>query len=173
VSAIIFILCALVLRSLVGGLFVLTPLAIAVIVNLGLMGWTGIWLDMSTAAITAMGISIGADFAIYHLYRIREEQQTANSLEAAIRASLRTSGKAIFYVSSAVAIGYLVLPFSGFSIWIRLGVLTALMVCVSALTTLAVLPALAMVGRPVFLRRAVGTQPASAESMRSVESAAR
>src|SRR5262249_29853416 len=73
VSASIFVLCSFVLRSLVGGLFVLTPLAIAVVLTFGVMGWAGVWLDMSTAAMTAMGISIGADFAIYLLFRIREE----------------------------------------------------------------------------------------------------
>lgn len=151
VSATIFVLCTLVLRSLVGGLFVLIPLAIAVVVTFGIMGWAGVWLDMSTAAMTAMGISIGADFAIYLLYRIREERQSAESLEAAILVSLRTSGKAIFYVSSAIVVGYMVLPLSGFSVWQRLGMLTAAGVGLSALSTLTVVPCLAILYRPRFL----------------------
>jgi hypothetical protein len=151
VSVIIFVLCALVLRSLVGGLLVLVPLAVSLVVNLGIMGWARIWLDMSTSAITAMGISIGADFAIYLLSRIREEWQRSPALESAILNSLRTSGKAIFYVSSAVTLGYLVLPFSGFSVWVRLGLLTSVIVSVSALATLTILPALALIARPAFL----------------------
>src|SRR5262249_29374849 len=130
VGGIIFLLSALVLRSVLGGLFVLLPLALAVIVNLGIMGWSHTWLDMTTAAITAMGISIGADFAIYLIYRVREEAVTAAALEDAVRTGLRTSGKAIFFVASAVALGYMVLPFAGFSIWTRLGVLTATIVSV-------------------------------------------
>lgn len=153
VSLIIFVLSAGVLRSLLGGLFVLIPLACAVVVNLGLMGWSHTWLDMTTAAITAMGVSIGADFAIYLIFRMREEMAGAAAPAAAIRASLRTSGKAIFFVSSAVALGYMVLPFSGFSLWIRLGVLTATIVSVSALATLMVIPALALLIEPRFLRR--------------------
>ena len=154
VSAIIFLLSALVLRSLVGGVFVLMPLLMAVAVNLGVMGFGHIWLDMTTAAITAMGVSIGADFAIYLIFRIREEWATADSAAAAIRASLRSSGKAIFFVSSAVALGYMVLPFSGFSIWVRLGLLTAVIISVSALATLTVIPALALLLEPRFLRSA-------------------
>ncbi len=153
VGAIIFALCALLLRSLVGGLFVLTPLWVAVAFNLGLMGWLRIWLDMATATITAMGVSIGADFAIYLIFRIREELARSGDLRVAIRASLRTSGKAIFFVSSAVALGYLVLPLSGFSIWIRLGVLTSVIVAVSAIATLVLIPALALLTRPAFLSR--------------------
>ncbi len=152
VSAIIFLLSALVLRSFVGGLFVLTPLLVAVAVELGVMGFGHIWLDMTTAAITAMGVSIGADFAIYLIFRIREEWAKANSAAAAIRASLHSSGKAIFFVSSAVALGYMVLPLSGFSIWIRLGLLTAVIISVSALATLTVIPALALLIEPRFLK---------------------
>ncbi|HUI25635.1 MAG TPA: MMPL family transporter [Candidatus Kryptonia bacterium] len=151
VSAIILVLSAVVLRSLVGGAFVLIPLVIAVATNLGVMGWAHVWLDMTSAAITAMGVSIGADFAIYLISRIREEGRAADSLEHAIHASLRSSGKAIFFVSSAVALGYLVLPFAGFMIWTRLGLLTALIVSVSALATLTVIPALALILRPRFL----------------------
>jgi hypothetical protein len=153
VSAIIFVLCSWLLRSFVGGLFVLLPLAVAVAFNLGMMGWMRIWLDMATATITAMGVSIGADFAIYLIFRIREEWARQADLPAAIRASLRTSGKAIFFVSSAVALGYLVLPLSGFSIWIRLGVLTSVIVAVSAVATLVLIPALALLAKPRFLSR--------------------
>jgi len=151
VGMIIFVLSALVLRSFVGGGLVLLPLGTAVILTLGLMGWTHTWLDMTTAAITAMGVSIGADFAIYLIFRIREQMQTATSMDEAVRASLRTSGKAIFFVSSAVALGYMVLPLAGFSIWTRLGVLTATIISVSALGTLTIIPALGLLARPRFL----------------------
>ncbi len=153
VSAIIFLLCSWLLRSFVGGLFVLLPLVVAVAFNFGMMGWTSTWLDMATATITAMGVSIGADFAIYLIFRIREELLRGADLERAVRISLRTSGKAIFFVSSAVAVGYLVLPLSGFSIWIRLGVLTSVIVAVSAFATLTLIPALALLVRPRFLTR--------------------
>ncbi len=166
VGTIIFLLSALVLHSLVGGVFVLIPLALAVVVNLGVMGWSHTWLDMTTAAITAMGVSIGADFAIYLIYRIREEASGAVSLDAAIRASLRTSGKAIFFVSFAVALGYIVLPFSGFSIWARLGVLTALIISVSALATLTIIPALALLVKPRFLLRSTAALDAEVQPQR-------
>jgi predicted RND superfamily exporter protein len=163
VGAIIFGLSAFVLRSLVGGAFVSIPLLLALAINLGAMGWSHTWLDMSTAAITAMGASIGADFAIYLIFRIREELTRRESLEAAIRASLQSSGKAIFFVSSAVTVGYMVLVFSGFSLWIRLGVLTALIVSVHALAALTVIPALALVTRPGFLTYATAGEASEAD----------
>jgi uncharacterized protein len=144
VSAIIFLLSAVVLRSLLGGLLVLLPLLVSVFITLGMMGWFGTWLDMTTAAFTAMAMSIGADFAIYLIFRIREESAQTPSLAIAVEAALRTSGKAIFFVSSAVTLGYLVLPLVGFSLWNRLGFLTSGMIFISALASLTLLPALMM-----------------------------
>ena len=100
-----------------------------------------------------MGVSIGADFAIYLIFRIREQRRAGADRTYAVREALQTSGKAIFFVSSAVVVGYLVLPFSGFSVWVRLGFLTALIVGVSALATLTVIPALAILLEPRFLDR--------------------
>jgi predicted RND superfamily exporter protein len=152
VALIIFSLSALALRSLVAGLLVLAPLAFAVVVTLGAMGWTHTWLSMSTATITAMAVSIGADFAIYLIFRLRQELET-RELPDALRETLLTSGKAIFFVSSAVTLGYLVLSVSRFAAWVQLGVITALMMAVSSLAALTLLPALILLVRPRFLWR--------------------
>jgi len=153
VSAVIFALSALAFRSLVAGLLVLSPLACAVAVNLGTMGWVGSWLSFATASYTAMGVSLGADLAIYLLFRLREELRD-RPLEEALRESLRTSGRAIFFVSSAIAFGYAALLASGFALWRQLGAYVALMISASALATLTVLPAIILLLRPRFLRAA-------------------
>ncbi len=150
VTCIIALLSILTFRSVAAALLVLTPLGIAVGVGLGVMGWTGTWLTMSTATTTAMGVSIGADFAIYLLFRLREEI-AARGLADGVRVALLTSGKAVLFVSSAVTLGYLVLATSGFSAWVHLGGITALLMAVAALATLTVLPALVILVRPRFL----------------------
>src|SRR4030095_8610358 len=53
VAAIIFVLSAFALRSIVGGVFVLVPLAVALGITVGLMGWTGVWLRVSTQDVIA------------------------------------------------------------------------------------------------------------------------
>ncbi len=147
VAAIILLLSALALRSVTGGVLVLLPLAVALGITVGVMGWSGMWLSMSTTAVLAMGVSIGADFAIYLLFRLREELIDA-SLADGVRRALVTSGTAIFFVSSAVALGYLVLALSGFKPWVHLGGLTALLMVLASLAAVTVLPALVMLVRP-------------------------
>lgn len=156
IGVLIFVLSSLALGSAAGGLLVLAPLAVALAVTLGAMGLSGTSLSIGTATITAMAVSIGADFAIYVLFRIREELARAGGdLPQALRASLSTSGKAIFFVSSAVVVGYLVLAFSPFKLWVHLGALTALMIAVSACAALTIIPAVVMLLRPDFLWRRV------------------
>ena len=150
VAAIIFILSTIALRSLVGGVFVLVPLAVALGLTVGVMGWSGVWLSMSTSAFMAMGVSIGADFAIYLIFRLREEL-ARGSLADSVRHALVTSGSAIFFVSSAVALGYLVLVCSGFKAWVYLGGLTALIMGLASAAAVTVLPALVMLVRPRFI----------------------
>jgi hypothetical protein len=160
VGAIIFLLSALALRSIVGGLFVVVPLAVALGMTVGVMGWTGVWLSISTSAVMAMGVSIGADFAIYLIFRLREELARA-SLADGVRRALVSSGTAVFFVSSAVTLGYLVLAFSGFKVWVHLGGLTALIMALASTAAVTVLPALVMLLRPRFVLPAV-VEPAPA-----------
>jgi uncharacterized protein len=150
VGGVIFILSALIFRSAVAGLFVLVPLISATLVNLGLMGWIHSWLSFATATYTAMGVSLGADFAIYLLFRLREEVRV-RPLEEAVREALLTSGRAILFVASAIAAGNATLLASDFALWRQLGGYVALMMANSALAALSLLPALILVTRPRFL----------------------
>lgn len=153
ISALVVLITALMLRSLVAGLLVLLPLATAALVNLGLMGWTGILLSMGTSAISAMAVGIGADYAVYLLFRVREEMQRTGDLREAIARALTTSGKAIAYVATAVAGGYLCLAFSGFKVHVLLGALVALTMATSSLATVAFLPAVLLRISPRFLTK--------------------
>ena len=147
------VITSILLRSLAGGLLVLLPLATAALVNLGLMGWVGIPLSMGTAAISAMAVGIGADYAVYFLFRVREEFHRTGDLRVATATALTTSGKAIAYVATAVAGGYLCLALSFFKVHVLLGVLVALTMVVSSAATVAFLPAVVLLVQPAFLRR--------------------
>jgi predicted RND superfamily exporter protein len=153
IALLVVIITSILLRSLTGGLLVLLPLATAALVNLGLMGWTGILLSMGTAAISAMAIGIGADYAVYFLFRVREEMLRTGDMREATSVALNTSGKAIAYVASAVAGGYLCLALSGFKVHVLLGVLVALTMVTSSVATVAFLPAVVVRLAPKFLSR--------------------
>lgn len=151
IAAIILVVAALVMRSLLAGLLIATPLAIAVLVNFGVMGLVGIPLDCMTAPIAAMAVGIGSDYAVYFLFRFREESVVSGTPTLALASTMRSSGKAIVYVSSAIAGGYLVLCVSGFVYHVELGVMVALAMVVSSLAAITLLPALLLVTNLRFL----------------------
>jgi predicted RND superfamily exporter protein len=155
IALITIVISSFLLRSLIGGLLVAIPLGLAVAVNFGVMGLFGIPLDTMTAAISAMAVGIGADYAMYLLFRIREENAAALDLDEAIERALMTSGKAILFVSTAIALGYATLCLSGFVVHVQLGSLVALAMLVSSAGALVLLPAIVARLRRAFLEAPV------------------
>lgn len=150
IAASIYIISSLVLRSALAGLLVLIPLSLAVLANFGVMGLTGIRLDIGTAAVSAMAVGVGADYAIYLIYRLREEVQKHGACDEALRVALATAGKAVIYVALAVGLGYSILMFTGFGMHTRLGFLVAVAMAVSCLSAITLLPAVLCIVRPRF-----------------------
>jgi predicted RND superfamily exporter protein len=150
IAASIYLISSLVLRSALAGLLVLIPLSLAVLANFGVMGLTGIRLDIGTAAVSAMAVGVGADYAIYLIYRLREEVQTHGVCDEALRIAMATAGKAVIYVALAVGLGYSILMFTGFGMHTRLGFLVAVAMCVSCLAAISLLPAALCIIRPRF-----------------------
>jgi predicted RND superfamily exporter protein/outer membrane lipoprotein-sorting protein len=143
-------------RSLLAGIYLVVPLLVTVLVNFGVMGVTGIPLNTPNSVASAMAIGIGADYAIYILYRMREELERFGDFDLALRETLRTAGKAVVYVATAIAGGYSVLLLSfNFYVHIWFGILIVVSMIVSALSALILVPALLKVRPPEFLDRGV------------------
>jgi len=154
ISAVILVITSIVFRSLVAGMLVLVPLALAVLANFGLMGLLGIRLNIATSVISAMAVGLGADYAIYLVYRLREELDQSLDEAAAVRTALTTAGKATLFVASAVAGGYGLLALSwGFNIHIWFAILIMSAMLVSCLGALTLLPSLILTFRPRFIFR--------------------
>jgi hypothetical protein len=153
---------SLVFRSLSAGLLVLLPSTIAMLANLGTMGLLGIPLSLGTATTSALTISIGADYAVYVLYRFREEAGKDRDVRAQAKRVLLSTGKAVFYVSSAIAAGFAILVPTGLSYYRQLGGLVSSSMVLSSLAAVTLMPALIVTFRPKFI-----TQPAGSREPRS------
>jgi predicted RND superfamily exporter protein len=152
IAGVILVVTSVVFRSLLAGLLVLLPLAFAVLVNFALMGLTGMRLNIATATISAMAVGIGADYAIYVMYRFREEVGRGADGPAAARTTLATAGKAILFVASAIAGGYALLLLSwGYAVHLWFGILIPAAMLVSSLSALTILPGLILTWRPRFV----------------------
>ncbi len=150
IALITFLISCVVLRSLLGGLLVLVPLAAAVLINFGIMGTFGVTLGIGTATISAMAVGIGADFAIYLLFRCREEFNRCGDAEEAIMATVRTAGKAVLFVALAISVGCATLSVAGYYRHME-GVLIPLAMLTGSVGALTILPTVIWKLRPQFL----------------------
>lgn len=148
----VFLITSLVFRSPLAGFLILVPLIAAVITNFGVMGLLSIPLQIATALVSAMAVGIGADYGIYMSYRMREELRKNIPEEEALSKAYRSAGKAILFVSSAVAGGFGMLMLSwGFLIHIWMGFLIATAMLTSSIAALTLFPALVLTLRPRFI----------------------
>jgi hypothetical protein len=139
------------LRSVVGGLLVATPLALTLAVRLRPDGLVGLPLDTNTVD--------DRRARRRHRRRLRHLLHLPPARGAGPRAEPRNGHaprprdvrKSRPLRLRAIAAGYLTLCLSGFSHYVRMGALIAAAMVVSSLSTLALLPALVTILKPSFL----------------------
>lgn len=137
-----FAMFAILLRSFTLALIGLAPNLLAAGIILAFMGYAGIPLDIMTITIAAIVIGIGVDDAIHYLHRFKEEVDAGQSTISAVRATHGSIGKALYFTSLIVVIGFSVLVFSRFVPTAYFGWLAALAMLVALTANLALLPAL-------------------------------
>jgi predicted RND superfamily exporter protein len=148
----VFLISMIIFRSVQAGFLILVPLVATVFVNFGVMGLIGIPLNIPTSLVSAMAVGIGADYAIYLSFRMREELRSGIGEAEGLRAAFLSAGKAAIFVSTAVAGGFGVLVFSwGFNMHVWMGFLIALAMLVSSFSTLTVFASLILTLRPKFI----------------------
>lgn len=152
IAGVVFVVSSLMFRSVLAGLLILVPLIVTVIANFGIMGLSGIPLSISTSVTSAMAVGIGADYAIYLAFRLREELKKNGDHAVAVRRCCNSAGKAILFVAAAVAGGYSVMMLSyGYKLHIWLGILISMAMAVSSVSALTLFLSLLLAVRPGFV----------------------
>jgi len=122
------------------GLLSMIPMGTAIIMNFGIMGWTGINLDYITSIIACMVIGIGVDDTIHFLNTYRHFMDEEHNVDRTITRTLALSGKAIIYTSLALLFGFAVLIISNFKPLIFFGLLCASTMITTTIGALIILP---------------------------------
>ena len=87
----IFLLLALKLRSWRGGLMGLAPIVLAVVVMFGLMGLTGIAINVATVLVGAIALGIGIDYSIHFSVRFSTYYNGPSTAAEAVEKTIRTT----------------------------------------------------------------------------------
>ena len=137
-----FIMFWILLRRFSLALMGIGPNLLAALAILGLMGFMGMPLDMMTLTIASIVIGIGVDDAIHYLHCFHESRKRTKDIRKAIEASHKEVGRAMYFTTLTVCIGFSVLVFSNFVPSIYFGILSSLAMVFALLANLVILPAL-------------------------------
>jgi predicted RND superfamily exporter protein len=129
-------------RSMKTAVIAIVPNLSSACVVLGLMGWTGIPLDLMTITIAAITVGIGVDDTIHYVHRFHCEFDRDRDYWAAVFRCHRSIGRAIYYTSVTIMLGFSILAFSRFIPTIYFGVLTSLAMLIALLANITLLPLL-------------------------------
>jgi predicted RND superfamily exporter protein len=142
------ILGAAFMRSIRFGLVSVVPILVVVAWLYAFMHLAGYGINVVTATIGAVSIGIGIDFAIHFIMRYREEMERVSDRLGAVRAAGEGTGSAL--VASAVSsiVGFAIMALAPMPMFSAYGFLTAIMIFMALLATLAVLPGLLILVTP-------------------------
>jgi uncharacterized protein len=169
-TLIVFAMVGLLLRSLGLTLAAIPTNLFPVALVFGIMGWTGIPLDIATATIGAIVLGIAVDDTIHFLFRYRTEREAGLSREEAVGRTYRETGRAVVFASMVLAIGFAVLATSSSQSIAYFGIVASLSIVGAMLADLFLLPVLLLFGpkewRADGARRPASTEPAALEAAR-------
>jgi uncharacterized protein len=148
---VIFVVLSLLFLSVKVGFLSLLPNILAILLLFGVMGMTGITLNLGTSIIASIAIGIAVEDAIRYLARLSDEIRTTHDQEKALFQTISTVGKPIIYASTALGLGFLVFLFSSFVPIQKFGFLTALTIVAAFVNDLVLLPALLATTRIITL----------------------
>ena len=136
------LLSGIFLGSLRLGVLALIPTLIPVVATLGVMGWSGMSLDVSRAMIAAVILGVGVDDAIHLLSAYRECRTRGLSARASIDAAILSTGRAVVTTSLALSFGFLTLMMSSWQTISSFGFYVSIALLGALAASLLVLPAL-------------------------------
>jgi predicted RND superfamily exporter protein len=137
---VITLMMTLYLRSVRIGLISMIPNLFPVLVVLGVMGWSGIPLNIVTVMISSIALGIAVDDTIHYLARYRAESAASGDRQEAMRRTMLHTGRAILFTSVVMAGGFWVICLSDFRPNIYLGLLTGVAMVAALLGDLLLLP---------------------------------
>ena len=147
----ILILVIILFRSFRAGLVAAIPLVFSLVLGFGVMGASGITLNIATAIISSIVMGTGVDFTIQFLWKYRSARQSGLDYAESIVNTLTTTGRAIAFNAICVVAGLGILIFSSMPPLKHLAILFGVLTLACMAATLIVVPAICLIWKPKFL----------------------
>jgi uncharacterized protein len=129
-------------RSLSLSLVALVPNALPILVVTGLLGWTGLRINMGAAMIAAVSMGLAVDSSVHYITAFRRLRWRGFSVDEALARVHQSVGRAMVFSTLALMVGFTALCLSQFVPTIYFGVLVSLAMLGGMLGNLVILPLL-------------------------------
>jgi len=139
---VIFAVLALQFLSLRVGFAAMIPNLLPVLLFFGVMGWTGVELNLATSIIGAVALGIAVDDTIHYMSVLNRVVKTTPTQLAALVETMRIVGRPVVATSFTLIAGFSVMLVSSFGLISTFGWLSAMTMAVALVTNLVLLPAL-------------------------------
>jgi predicted RND superfamily exporter protein len=161
--AVLLVLLSFMFLSLRVGVMALIPNVYPTFILFGIMGWSGITLNVSTSMIAAIAIGIAIDDTIHLLSQFDAELRKTGSPSQAILNSMGSVGQAAFFIALALSAGFFIVCLSHFQPVRHFGLLSGVTMGVAVIVEFFVTPALVTTTRIItlwdLLQLRVGPEP--------------
>jgi hydrophobe/amphiphile efflux-3 (HAE3) family protein len=136
----IFVLLSILFLSPKVGLLAMIPNLFPILVNFGIMGWSGLHLTVATSMVASIAIGLAVDDTIHYMFRFNHQFRTDFSRRRANYRTIADVGKPIIFTSVAIGMGFSVLLFSSFVPTSIFGLLMLVTMASALLGDLFILP---------------------------------
>jgi len=136
-------------RSFYLAILAIVPNILPATLVLGFMGLKSIPLDLMTITIAAISVGIAVDNTIHYIIRFKREFSQNKNYSKTVEICHGSIGKAMYYTSSIIVIGFSILSLSNFIPTIYFGLLTGLAMLAALIASLTLLPALLIIFKPL------------------------
>ncbi len=150
--ALIFILLSIIFKSASAGFLGIVPLTASVVALFGIMGISGVRLDVATALLSSVMIGVGIDYTIHFLWRYRDERRQNRPPREAVINTVTTTGRGIIFNALSVIVGFVVLIISSFTPIRFFGILVVVSILACLVGALLIIPAILLNYEPAFLK---------------------
>jgi predicted RND superfamily exporter protein len=144
VLVMLFVIMSAIFVSVRAGLLSLVPNVIPIMVLFGIMGWSGIALNISTSMIAVIAIGIAVDDTIHYFSEFNVQLRATGDQETAILNVVRTVGPPIVYSALALTAGFAIVCLSNFQPIRHFGILASSTMAIGLVAELLITPALVM-----------------------------
>jgi predicted RND superfamily exporter protein len=141
-SILIYVILAVYFRSAWVALIAILPNALPVLIYFGVLGLSGVTLNIITSLIACIVLGIAVDDTIHFMVRFREQAAVMKDEKKAAVEALRIVSRPVASTNIALAAGFLALAVSGLRHMVEFAVLASVMLLLGWLIDMTFTPAL-------------------------------